>query len=397
MAKIGQVGGSNLSPEGQKIYDKLVELLKGGKKLDISIDELKKKAGTPNISNTTVSGIITREKARGNFKNLTIKQFAGGLEAGVSKYDQNYNTSKNFRNFYKQNYDTPWNEAAVSSKINSYNSYLTHKGKITKPGFTLTLAEIAKKFGLTSNSFQRYQTPLGAASTRDNIHSTTAKFIKDNVEKIRTIENRETVTRYKDPSETVLKNWKILQGRDQISTKLVDNIKEYDKVFRDQIKFDKKIPDISEVIDKTSMKTPATIAHTEALYSRLLRGEKFRRDVGIAKDVVLGKRIMDELSINSTNNARRSAFYRLALDNVNKMFPNESGNLETFKTNFRNELKAILGLKGKKAQVPFSINEVISLSAGQSRGVQPFSVFYLISKYFVVLFNIVYHLCGYLW
>lgn len=86
------------------------------------------------------------------------------------------------------------------------------------------------------------------------------------------------------------------------------------------------------------MSTPAVIANTEALYSRLLRGETFRRDVDIAKDAVLGK-IINELSINSTNNARRSAFYRLALDKVNKLYPGESGNLETFKSNFRNELK----------------------------------------------------------
>ena len=87
MAKIGQVGGSELSPDAKKIYDKLVELLKGGKKLNISIDELKKKAGTPNIANATVSALIQREKARGTkfFKNINVTQFAGGLEAGVSK------------------------------------------------------------------------------------------------------------------------------------------------------------------------------------------------------------------------------------------------------------------------------------------------------------------------
>ena len=119
------------------------------------------------------------------------------------------------------------------------------------------------------------------------------------------------------------------------------------------------------------MKTPATVANTEALYSRLLRGETFRRDVGITKDAVLGKKIIDELAINSTNNARRSAFYRIALDNINKLYPNESGNLETFKNNFRNELKNIL----KTKKVPFSVNEVIGLSTGESRGIQPFSVF----------------------
>ena len=39
----------------------------------------------------------------------------------------------------------------------------------------------------------------------------------------------------------------------------------------------------------------------------------------------------------------------------------------------KNELKNILGPDIKK--VPFSINEVIGLSTGESRGIQPFSVF----------------------
>ena len=343
-----------LSPDAQKIYNKLVELLEGGKKLDIGIDELKTKAGTPNIANSTVSALIKREQAKGNFKTLTIKQFAGGLEAGVSKYDKPYNTSKNFRNFYKQNYNTPWNEIGPreNTKSNAYTSYLKNKSKPT--GFTLTADEVAKKLGITKLTLKTYE-----GKPENN---TSSRFIRDHIKKHRTIENRETVTRYKDPSEALMKNWNTLQKSSMISERMVDNIKEYDKVFRDQIKFDKKIPDISEVIDRTSMKTPATIANTEALYSRLLRGENFRRDVGIARDVVLGKKIIDQLSLDAGYNARRSAFYRLALDIVNKKFPDGSGNLETFKVNFRNELKAILGLKqGQK--VSFSVNEVISFNS----------------------------------
>ena len=45
MVKLVTGGGSDLSPDMQKIVAKLEQLLKGGKKLDIGIDELKKKAG----------------------------------------------------------------------------------------------------------------------------------------------------------------------------------------------------------------------------------------------------------------------------------------------------------------------------------------------------------------
>tara|TARA_Y100000593_G_scaffold4448_1_gene8834 strand:- start:682 stop:3126 length:2445 start_codon:yes stop_codon:yes gene_type:complete len=374
MARLVTGGGSDLSPDMQKIVAKLEQLLKGGKKLNIGIDELKRKAGVFNVKNETVSAYIRRKKKDGLFKNLTIKKFAGGLEAGVSKYDSDYNNSKKFRNFYNQTYDTSWNKASAINKINAYNAFLRNEELVKgAKGFTLTTEEMAKKLGLPLETLRKYESKPDA--------NTSSQFIKDNIEKKRTVGvnpttgRRETVVRYKDPGVNVLKNWNALISSPKISSAMVDNIKEYDKVFRKKLKDNKgKLPDIGEVIQKTSMKTPTTIANTEALYSRLLRGETFRTDVDIAKDAVLGKKIINELGINSTNNARRSAFYNLALDNINKMYPNESGNLETFKTRFRNELKNVLGLK-KGQVVPFSVNEVIGLSTGETRGIQPFSVF----------------------
>ena len=364
MVKLVTGGGSDLSPGMQKIADKLNELLAGGKKLDISIDELKKKAGATDVKNATVSAYINREKAKGKFKKLSIKRFGGGIELGTSKYDDNYNNSKKFRDFYNKTYKTPWKDA--TNKKNAYDAFLRNKDKLTAKGFNLSETQMAEKLGISTNTLRTYNTP-----SRLNLDSTTSDWIKDNIKKIRTIKDGKSVNLYKDLTKTDLKNWTSLQESSKISSAMVDNIKEHDEVFRDQIKKTKKLPELAEVFQETSMKTPATVANTEALYSRLLRGETFRRDVGIAKDVVLGKKIIDELAINSTNNARRSAFYRIALDNINKLYPNESGNLETFKSNFRNELKNIL----KTKKVPFSVNEVIGLSTGESRGIQPFSVF----------------------
>ena len=364
MAKPGQIGGSVLSPGMQKIVDKLKQLLADGKKLDISIDELKKKAGVTDVKNATVSAYINREKAKGNFKKLSIKRFGGGVELGTSKYDDNYNNSKKFRDFYNKTYKTPWKDA--TNKKNAYDAFLRNKDKLTAKGFNLSETQMAEKLGVSVNTLRTYNTP-----SKQNLDSTTSDWIKDNIKKIRTIKDGKSVNLYKDLTKTDLKNWTSLQESSKISSVMVNNIKEYDEVFRDQIKKTKKLPELVEVFQETSMKTPATVANTEALYSRLLRGETFRRDVGITKDAVLGKKIIDELAINSTNNARRSAFYRIALDNINKLYPNESGNLETFKNNFRNELKNIL----KTKKVPFSVNEVIGLSTGESRGIQPFSVF----------------------
>ena len=62
MVKLVTGGGSDLSPDMQKIVAKLKQLLKNGKKLDIGIDELKKKAGVFNVKNATVSAYINRKK-----------------------------------------------------------------------------------------------------------------------------------------------------------------------------------------------------------------------------------------------------------------------------------------------------------------------------------------------
>jgi hypothetical protein len=371
MAKDIRGGGSDLSPEMQKIANKLKELLAGGKELDIRIDEIKKKAGAPNVANSTVSAYINREKAKGNFKNLNITRFAGGLKVGASKYDKNYNNSVKFKNFYDQNYDTPWKDIATSrtgnnQKANAYNAFVRNQELLKgAKGFDLTPEEMAKKLNIKLSSLRSYEANPDA--------NTSSQFIKDNIKKIRTVANKETVVRYKDPGKNILKNWNTLQDSPQISSGMVANIKEYNKVFRKKLKNTKKLPDIDEVIQKTSMSTPTTIANTEALYSRLLRGEKFRTGIEISKDAVLGKKIIDQLAINSSNNARRTAFYNLALDNVDKLYPQESGTLKDFKINFRNELKKILG-PGIK-EVPFSVNEVIGLSTGESRAIQPFSVF----------------------
>ena len=350
----------------EKIFNKLKELLASGKELSLSLDEIKKKAGAPNIANSTVSALIAREQEKGNFKNLTVKKFAGGLEVGKSKIDETYKNNKKFKDFYNNNYETPWNKivSGGNKKNAAYGSFLRfQKREKNLKGFTLTPEKMAEKLNISVSSLRKYESKPDA--------TTTAKFISDNIKKTGT---KGGEVRYKDIGSNILKKWNALQSSTIISERMANNIEEYDKVFRNQIKNTKKIPDITEVIQKTSMKTPRTIANTEALYSKLLRGETFKKNIDVARDVVLGKKIINQLNINSGTNARRNAFYELALDNVNKLYPQKSGTLGDFKVNFRSELRKILSLKEGQA-VPFSVNEVISLSAGESRGIQPFSVF----------------------
>ena len=176
MVKLVTGGGSDLSPDMQKIVAKLEQLLKGGKKLDIGIDELKKKAGVFNVKNTTVSAYINRKKKDGEFKNLTIKRFASGTELGTSKYDDNYNKSKKFRDFYNETYKTPWKDA--TNKKNAYDAFLRNKNKLNVKGFNLSETQMAEKIGVSPNTLRTYNTP-----SRQNLDSTTSDWIKDNIKK----------------------------------------------------------------------------------------------------------------------------------------------------------------------------------------------------------------------
>ena len=243
MVKLVTGGGSDLSPGMQKIADKLKELLAGGKKVDISIDELKKKAGVTNVKNSTVSAYINRQKKAGKFKKLSIKRFGGGIELGTSKYDDNYNNSKKFRDFYNKTYKTPWKDA--TNKKNAYDAFVRNRDKLNVKGFSLSEAQMAQKLGISTNTLRTYNTP-----SRLNLDSTTSDWIKDNIKKIRTIKDGKSVNLYKDLTQTELNKWTSLQESSKISSAMVANIKEYDKIFRNQIKKTKKLPELTEVFEK---------------------------------------------------------------------------------------------------------------------------------------------------
>jgi len=135
----------------------------------------------------------------------------------------------------------------------------------------------------------------------------------------------------------------------------------------------KHLPELFEVMTKTSANTPSKAAAAMAVYSRALKGEKFRVPLNILKNNSAGEKLITELGSGSRDNAYRNAFYKLALTNVNKQF-DQNGTLGKFKTDFSKALRTVMRLKPDE-KIPYNINEVISLSAGESKGIRPFSVF----------------------
>ena len=169
-----------LSPEIQKISDYLNRLLASGKKFNLSLEEIKKKAKAPNAETATISAFIKREQNKGNFKNLSIKKFTGRGEVGVSKVDEIYKKNKKFRDFVNQTIETPYKDLEIYQKSNAYKSFLLNQ-KLVKgaKGFTLTPTDMAKKLGLPLQTLRTYE-------SKPN-QDTSTRFIADNIKKIRTV------------------------------------------------------------------------------------------------------------------------------------------------------------------------------------------------------------------
>jgi len=289
-----------------------------------------------------------------------------------SKYDALYKNTQSFKNYIGLSYKD-FLKKTGSDKRNAFLKWQTEKTKVSKPGYTTTSTELAKKLGITENVLTTYSGKSGSKYS-----NAPRSFVKKHFPFITTSRGGGgtlggTINLYKDPTENVLKKWEALQKSTMINKETVKGVSEIEKIFRNDIVTKKLLPDITEVISKTSLNTPSKAAYGMALYSRALRGESFRRDLPVKVNENAGKRLINQLGADNFRNSYRAQFYNLALDNVNKLYK-QNGTLKSFRTAFSTELRKAMQLTGNQ-KIPYNINEVISLSAGEVRGVQPFSVF----------------------
>ena len=293
--------------------------------------------------------------------------------AKTSQYDSIYKNNKSFRNLVGLSYEDFLKKSGVD-KRNFHTRWIIDKKnkKLEKPGYNTSTTELAKKLGVSENVLTSY-----SGKSVSKYENASKDFIKKNFPYITRSKKGSTTggltNFYKDPTENVLKKWEDLQKSTMINKESVKGISEIDDVFRNDIVVKKLLPDITEVISKTSLNTPSKAAYAMALYSRALRGEPFRKKLGVKVNENAGKRLITQLGEDNFRNSYRTQFYNLALDNVNKLYK-QNGTLKSFRTAFSKELRKALQLKGTE-KIPYNINEVISLSAGETRGVQPFSVF----------------------
>jgi hypothetical protein len=325
----------------------------------------------------TLAGNVIRQNPQLKAKFLLTG--TGGIPAkpgGIaSKIPTIYETSKKFKSFYDSGYDTPWKDASYDAKYRAVLSFEKRAAPLPA-GYTLTVEELAEKLGLgkatVNNAFIK---------SSPDYNLSTSKFIRENFsdyKKYKAPGVKGSPTRYwKEPSDLVMRRYKSLQNSRRISSSMINNIEDLynnPKIYK-TIFTDKKLPPLEDVQAVLNNRSPATAANAMATLARVLRGDDFRTPVNVKRDVVAGKRILDQIGSVGKNNAYRTAFYNAALFNVDNIYKGKSNvSLSDFKNTFRNELRTILGLKSKEV-IPFSVNEVIGITTGEMRGLQPYTAF----------------------
>ena len=358
--------------------DKLRNYLKKRSKTltgDLNTDYNKlNKAAKTTLGPATVKDIVDKFNANSANKFL----LTGGTASGASKYDDIYKNSKKFITFYDSLDNYPaFEDATGNQKANAYKSFQVRGAFKPPAGYTLSSEEFLEKVGLKKSTLDTY--------VADPNKNNTSRFIKENFNfKIGAAPvgafaaGKGTKQRYwKDPSDATLRKWdrflnsKIITAnmKDRVETLYAnDNIKNL--IFKQ-----KKLPSLPVVQAALNNQSPSIAANAMATLARVLKGDEFRGDINIPKDVVVGKRILNQIGDVGKRNAYRVAFYNAALANVDQLYKNEANvSLSSFKTTFRNELKNILDIKSD-GKVPFSINEVVGISTGEMRGLQPYSAF----------------------
>jgi len=361
-----------ITDEGDKIRDYLKRITKNRTEPFVTSTPKILKAAKADAGPATVKAIVNKFNEGGEKVLLRGgKQFAG------SQYDDLYKNSKKFKAFYDEAYETPWNEAPSYQKENAAKSFKARGAFKPPAGYTLSTEEFLEKIGLKKSSLDTY--------ISDPDKTTTARFIKDNFD-FRMgatapgafAAGKGTKQRYwKDPSDATLRKWDRFLNARIITKDVKDRVESLyaNDDIKDLIFKQKKLPSLPLVQTVLNDPSPSKAANAMATLARVLKGDEYKGDINIPKDVVAGKRILDQIGNVGKRNAYRVAFYNAALANVDQLYKNEANaSLSSFKTAFRDELKNILDIKSNK-QVPFSVNEVIGISTGEMRGLAPYSAF----------------------
>ena len=327
-----------------------------------------------------------RKKLQPELKKLS------NIRTGTSYVDDLYENNKAFRDFikeYAKNTKQPeyknFYKLLGNQKIRLETSFKKNLKLPRVEGYNTTVDQLAKKLDLTTKRLQ-------AIGKNERL----GKYINTNFDSIKqSIPGKiGAVKMFKDPTEVQIKKYfeNFSSGQNALPEKITERIKDIDNVFRKTIingkiftnakgfKTTQYLPTVLEVIDKVdSINTPGEAVSAMSNYAKILRGSGLQQDLNIKEDIVAGERLLSKFAADSRN-GYKGAFYKAALAEVNRKNYNNRGSLTDFRARFNDELRNAMGLDKRLSnnelpKLPYNINEVISLSAGKSRDIQPFSVF----------------------
>jgi hypothetical protein len=359
-----------LTESSKKFYDyivKEIKKLKPGQELQLSTAEINKAINT-NVTTSNASAIIKRARKDNSelFKNFKLR--------AASKFNPIYSSNKKFRDFVaadKPNFKFLASQGDDGTKAELYKKFLRVSKATEATKGLIPFSELAKRFDIPTKDITSY---YNEKYVDGRVNNSTANFFIKNFKATKGILNGKEANFFKEPSKAIMEEWKTLKSSNSLSKSTVNAVNEINNRFRDQIVTNRQLPDIDKVMKGSiTMTTPSRAANAMAIYSRALRGETFRQPLNFKESSAAGVRLLSQLGSTGRFNSYRTAFYNLALDNINKDFK-VNGTLKEFKNTFVKELGKAMGIE-KTGKIPFNINEIISLSAGEVRGVQPFSVF----------------------
>ena len=354
----------SISVDGQKLKNYLEKTHKNlTKNLVTSSSKLNEKAKT-NLKNATLAGLVRR------FNKGKKNKFILRGKVGTSNIDPIYANSKKFKEYYDNLEGYPkFEEAEPYQKKNAYQAFLRRASSKIDPNFPLTTEEFVNKIGgIKAKTIPSYLISTGKRQ------SSVGDYIRENFKYKR---RGGAELRWKEPSDTAIRQWNRFLNSRILKQSTVDNVETLFKNegIRETIFTKKQLPSLEDVQKALNTKSPATAAYSMSILARKLKGEQFRTPIDIPLNVVVGKRILNQIGDLGPRDAYRTAFYNAALSNVDGYYRNKGAtSLKQFKTDFNNELKSLLSL-GKNQKVPFSVNEVIGISTGEMRGLQPYSAF----------------------
>ena len=354
----------SISVDGQKLKNYLEKTHKNlTKNLVTSSSKLNEKAKT-NLKNATLAGLVRR------FNKGKKNKFILRGKVGTSNIDPIYANSKKFKEYYDNLEGYPkFEEAEPYQKKNAYQTFLRRASSKIDPNFPLTTEEFVNKIGgIKAKTIPSYLISTGKRQ------SSVGDYIRENFKYKR---RGGAELRWKEPSDTAIRQWNRFLNSRILKQSTVDNVETLFKNegIRETIFTKKQLPSLEDVQKALNTKSPATAAYSMSILARKLKGEQFRTPIDIPLNVVVGKRILNQIGDLGPRDAYRTAFYNAALSNVDGYYRNKGAtSLKQFKTDFNNELKSLLSL-GKNQKVPFSVNEVIGISTGEMRGLQPYSAF----------------------